>query len=116
MVAVIPAASTTPSGTSSIWTRTGMRAPGAPGEDRVDVGKPLPVGLRVRNIDAAGNAVDVTADNLAIAHQLDLGRVADADRFEIRFLEIAVDPERVGIDERDDVRPNIGVVAELRQW
>jgi hypothetical protein len=52
---------------------------------------------------------------LAIAHQLDLGRVADADRREIGLLEIAVDPERVGIDERDDVCPDIGVVAELSQ-
>ena len=86
-----------------------------PGKDRVHVGKPLSVGLRVRNIDAAGDAVDMTAHDLALAHQLDAGGVADADRFEIRLLEIAVDPERVGIDDGDDVRPDIGVVAELSQ-
>jgi hypothetical protein len=41
--------------------------------------------------------------------------VADADRLQTGLLEIAVDPERVGIDEGDDVRPDIGVVAELCQ-
>jgi hypothetical protein len=77
----MPAASTTPSGTSSMWTRTRDALPQAhPGKDRVDVGKSFSVGLCVRNIDAAGDAVDVTADNLVIAPQLDLGRVADADR------------------------------------
>jgi hypothetical protein len=55
-----------------------------PGEDRVDVGQPLPVGLRVLNVDAAGDTVDMTAHDLAIAHQLDLGRVADADRLQTK--------------------------------
>jgi hypothetical protein len=52
---------------------------------------------------------------LAVAHQLDARWIADADRFEIGFFEIAVDPKRVGIDERNDVGPDIGVVAELRR-
>src|SRR5260370_26891489 len=86
-----------------------------PGEDRVDVGEPLPVGLRVCDVDAAGDAADMAANDLVIAHQLDAGRVAYLDRLEIGLLEIAVDPERVGVDERDLVLPDIGVVAELRQ-
>ena len=50
---------------------------------RTRIGKPLPIGLRVRDIDAAGDAVDMAARNLAIAHQLDAGWVADADRLEL---------------------------------
>ena len=64
-----------------------------PGEDRVDGRDPLPVGLRVRHVDGAGDAVDVTEQDLAVAHELDAGRIADADRSEVRLLEIAVDPE-----------------------
>jgi hypothetical protein len=82
-----------------------------PGEDRVDVGKPFSIGLCGRNIDAAGEAVDVTADNLSIAHQLDLGGIADPDRFKIRLLEIAVDPERISVDDGNLILPNIGVIA-----
>jgi hypothetical protein len=51
-----------------------------PSEDRIDGGEPLPIGLCVRDVDAAGNAVDVAAEDLAVAHQFDAGRVADADR------------------------------------
>ena len=36
-----------------------------PGEDRVDGREPLPVGLRVRDIDGAGDAVDMAANDLA---------------------------------------------------
>src|SRR5205823_9791761 len=64
-----------------------------PGEDRVDIGDPLIVGLRVRNVDRAGDAVDMAAHNLTVTHQLDLGRIAHADRREVRLLEISVDPE-----------------------
>jgi hypothetical protein len=41
-----------------------------PGEDRVDVGEALPIGLRVRNINAAGDAVDMAAQDLRVTHQL----------------------------------------------
>src|SRR6516165_1884583 len=64
-----------------------------PGEDRVDISDALVVGLRIRNVDRAGDAVDVAAHDFAIAHQLDLGRIAHPDRSEVRFLEIPVDPE-----------------------
>jgi hypothetical protein len=36
----------------------------------------LIVGLRVRNVDRAGDAVDVTAHYLFAAHQLDLSRIS----------------------------------------
>ena len=94
--------------------RDALRKP-HPGEDWVDIGKPLPVGLRVRDVDGAGDAVDMAADDLGIAHQFDACWIADADWSEIGLLEITVDPERVGIDNGDDVRPDIGVVAELSQ-
>jgi len=55
---------------------------------RVKIG----VRLRVRNIDwLAGDAVDMTAHDLAVAHQLDLGRISHPDRCEVRLLETAVD-------------------------
>jgi hypothetical protein len=56
---------------------------------------------------------DVSA--LGLAHQLDLGWVAHLDPVETGFLEIAVGPERISIDERDLILPEIGVIAELRQ-
>jgi hypothetical protein len=55
----------------------------------------------------------MAANDLAIAHQFHLGRVADLDPVEAGLFEIAVDPERIGVDERDLVLPDIGVVAEL---
>src|SRR6516164_2045385 len=64
-----------------------------PSEDRVDLSQPCPVWLRVRNVNGACDAVDMTANDLTVAHQLDAGGVADPDRLEVRFLEIAVDPE-----------------------
>ena len=86
-----------------------------PGEDRVDCCKSFLVGLRVRDVDAARDAVDVPPNDLAVAHQLDAGRVTRADSVEIGFLEVAVDPERVRIDEGDLVLPNTHVVTELGQ-
>jgi len=70
-----------------------------PGEDRVDRGEALQVGLRVRDIDGARDAADMAANDLAVAHQLDAGGVALVDPLEHGLLEIAVDPERVGIDD-----------------
>src|SRR6476646_9352504 len=64
-----------------------------PGEDGIDGSNPLTVGLRVRNVDCAGDAVDVTAHYLMAAHQLDLGRISHPDRSKVRLLEISVDPE-----------------------
>src|SRR6516164_10431056 len=53
-----------------------------PSEDRVDTGKTLPIGLRIRDIDAAGDAADMAAEDLAVAHRLNADVVADADRLE----------------------------------
>src|SRR5260370_30391965 len=84
-----------------------------PGEDRVDVGEPLPVGLRVCDVDAAGAAADMAANDLVIAHQFDAGRVAYRDRPEIGLLEIALDPERSWVAGRDVSRPALREVAQL---
>jgi hypothetical protein len=42
-----------------------------PGEDRVDPRETSRAGLRIRDVDAARDAVYVTADELAVAHQLE---------------------------------------------
>src|SRR5262249_19993462 len=62
-----------------------------PGEDGVDICDPLTSSLCVRNVDRASDAVDVTTHDLAVAHQLDLSRIADADGGKVCFLEISVD-------------------------
>jgi hypothetical protein len=64
-----------------------------PREDRVDVGDPLSGRLRVRNVDGASDTVDVAAQDLTVAHQLDACRIAHADRSQVRLLEIPVNPK-----------------------
>src|SRR5215470_4773228 len=70
-----------------------------PGEDRIHRRQPLPVGLCVRDVDAAGDAPHMSANNLTVAHQLDAGRVAYLDPVEIGLLEISIDPERIRVDD-----------------
>src|ERR1700761_218811 len=41
-----------------------------PRENRIDGGDALAVRLCIRDVDRTGDAVDVTADDLAVAHQL----------------------------------------------
>ena len=86
-----------------------------PSEDGIDGSNPLTVGLRVRDVDCAGDAVDVTADDLTMAHQLDLSRIAHPDGSKVRFLKISVDPKRIGVDKGNGVHADIDVVAKLRQ-
>src|SRR6516225_11634143 len=50
-----------------------------PGEDRVDLRESLRAGLRIGDVDAPCDAVDVAADDVAIAHQLDLRWIALAN-------------------------------------
>ena len=57
----------------------------------------------------------MTTNDPAVAHQFDLGWVPFVDRAKINLLEIAVNPERIGVDDGNYVLPNIRVVAELRQ-
>ena len=64
-----------------------------PGEDGVDRSDPLTVGLRVRYVDGPSEAIDMAAYDLIVAHELDLGGITYADRSEVRFLEICVDPK-----------------------
>src|SRR5260370_19135384 len=86
-----------------------------PGEDRIPRSEPRLIRLRVRDIDASGDAPDMATNKLAVAHQLDTCRVAFKDPAETGLLEIAVDPEGIGIDDGDQLLPDSGVVAELRQ-
>ena len=86
-----------------------------PREYRVDGGNSLIVGLCIRNIDRASDAVDMAAHDLTIAHQLYFGRVAHADGSEGGFFKISIDPIRAGVDKRDGVDADINVVAKLSQ-
>ena len=63
------------------------------GEDRVDRSEPRGVGNRVRDIDAAREPLNPTAQQGTISHELDRGRVPVVDPAEFRLLEIGVDPE-----------------------
>src|SRR5205085_6667366 len=85
-VPVMPAASTTPLGTSSIWMRTGMRwASRTQVKIGLTLAKPWPLGIR--DVDGARDAVDVAADDRRVAHQLDAGRSALAYPRQRGFLE-----------------------------
>src|ERR1700730_19274134 len=86
-----------------------------PGEDRIYRGEPCGVRLYVWDVDATGDAADMTTNELAVAHQFDGRRVAVVDPAETGFLEVAVDPKGVGVDEGDQPLADIGVVPELGQ-
>src|SRR5215469_6459829 len=86
-----------------------------PGEDRIDRREALRAGLRIGNVDAARDAVDVAADDVAVAHQLELCWIALADGAQRGLGEVRIDPEGIGIDERHLVLSDIGVIAELRE-
>jgi hypothetical protein len=78
-----------------------------PGEDGIDGGDPLTVGLRVRDVDGAGDAVDVTAHYLIAAHQLDLSRISHPDRSKVRLLEISVEvPAQKGLSSSSQKATN----------
>ncbi len=72
-----------------------------PGEDRIYRGEPRLIRLRVRDVDATGDAADMATNELAVAHQLDGRRVAVMDPAETGLLEVAIDPEGIGVDEGD---------------
>jgi hypothetical protein len=71
--------------------------------------------LRAGNVDAKGDAADTTTDDLAVADQLDSGRVALMKLSEIGFLEIAVDPERIDVDDGDCLLTDSGKDKDLSQ-
>src|SRR5258707_11474359 len=84
-----------------------------PGEDRVDRRQALPVGLRVGDIDAAGEAADMAVNKLLVPHQLDRGGIAFVDRAQIGFLQITGDPEPVGRGPRYYLGSDLCRIAEL---
>lgn len=69
-----------------------------PGDDRINRSEPLHIRLGVGDVDCTRDTTNVTMQDLAVAHQFDPGRVADADPIEIGFLELSVQPERIGVD------------------
>src|SRR5262249_11058660 len=86
-----------------------------PGKDRIDAREPLLIGLSVGDVNAASDAVDMPSSDLAVAHELDAGRVPDANRLELGLFEVAIDPERIRIHNGDLVLADTNVVAELRE-
>src|SRR5258708_5591723 len=85
------------------------------GEDRIHRTAPRLIRLRVRDIYASGTAPDMATNKLAVAHQLDTGRVGFKDPAETGLVEVDVDREGIGMDDGDRVLADSGVVAELRQ-
>ena len=57
----------------------------------------------------------MAADDVAVTHQLELRRISLADGAERGLGEVGIDPKGIGIDQRQLVLPDIGVVAELRE-
>jgi hypothetical protein len=94
--------------------RNALREP-HPGKDPVDQGHPFAARPSVGDSDGAGDAVDMSGERPIVAHQLDRCRIAFLDRFQAGFLEIAVDPIGIGVDDRDDVDADGCVVAEPDQ-
>jgi hypothetical protein len=78
--------------------RHALRKP-YPGEDRIYRGEPRLIRLRVRDVDAASDAVDMATDELAVAHQFDGFWVALMDAAKTGLLEVAIDPKRIGVDD-----------------
>lgn len=66
------------------------------------------ISLRVRNVYGARNAVDVAPHDLAIAHELDTGAVSLTDPVEIGFFKVAVERERICVDDRYGRRQSAG--------
>src|SRR5437588_944672 len=86
-----------------------------PGEDRIDTRESLFIRLGVGDINAASDAVDVSPNDLAVAHKLDAGLVTKANAIEIGLLEVPVYPKRVRINDGDLVLADSNIVAELRE-
>src|SRR4030081_2800908 len=68
-----------------------------PSEDRIHRGEACLIRLRVRNVDATGDAADMATNELAVAHQLDGCRIALLDPSKTGLLEVAVDPEGIRV-------------------
>src|SRR5580704_5363774 len=86
-----------------------------PCEDRVDGSQSGLVGSCVRDIDAPRDAGNLTSHNRAVTQQFNHRRIALVDGGELRFLEIGIHPEGIGISHRDHVAPNDGIVTNPRQ-
>ncbi len=96
-----------PGGTVSIAMRTGMRCAS---RTQVRSGSPwaAPTHWWRRDVaDAAAEAFDMAGQRGVVAHQLDARRVADMDPLDLGLFEIAVHPERVGIDDGDPRLPRV---------
>ena len=86
-----------------------------PGEDRVHRGEPTAGrGGCVRHFDAAGDACDMSLDHAFPAHQAGARLIAIVYGVQRGFLEIAVDPEGVRVDQRHRPVACHGVVADTR--
>ena len=71
--------------------------------------------MRVRNSYAAGDTVDVTTNDLAVAHELDGCWIALRDRRDRGLFEIPVNPKGIGINQRYYALANSRIVAQSRE-
>src|ERR1700722_18583388 len=71
--------------------------------------------MRVGNGYATGDTVDMTTNDLAVAHELDGCRIALMDLRDRGLLEIPVNPKRIGINKRYIAFANSRIVTLLRE-
>src|SRR5712675_2767691 len=80
-----------------------------PAEGRIDESQQFAAGCAVLVLDAISDALDVPCQHARIPDQF-YGRIfADTDAPQLGFLEITLDAERVGIDQRKDSCSGIDV-------
>src|SRR6516225_1715767 len=81
-----------------------------PIEHGIDIRDEIAAFRIVTVVYAARHAFDVTLQQFA-AHQANLRVRANPDPREFGFLEVAVNPERMAVDEREPCGPSCCVVA-----
>ena len=72
-----------------------------PGEDGIYRGETRGVRLRVRNVDRPGETCNMPGEHLAISHEFNFRLIAFVNLPKVRLFEIAVEPVRVGIYDRN---------------
>ena len=100
----------------SMWMRTGMRCAR---RTQVKIGLTLarPWALSSALVSAmrAADALDVAGDFGPPAHEADVGVVALVDVGQLRFLEVADDPEGIAVDHGELRLAGRGVVADAQR-
>src|SRR5581483_8979378 len=80
-----------------------------PAEGRIDESQQLAAGAAVLILDTVSDTLDVSRQHACITDQFDRRLFADMDALQLGFLEITLDAERVGADQRKHSRTGIDV-------